>query len=104
VKSVTQAEQEDGARRSVALKALYVKSQNPVTEAAKAFKGEALILAGLFQPHLPRIYDHFADAGRWYLIMDFIVGETLTGQGYGAAMGYRTHYVVDGGKARIILF
>lgn len=35
------------------------------------------MLAGLRQQNLPRIYDHFTEAGRWYLVMDFIEGQTL---------------------------
>jgi WD40 repeat protein len=46
-------------------------------EAIGAFKHEANLLATLAHPHLPRIYDYFEEAGRWYLIMDFISGETL---------------------------
>jgi eukaryotic-like serine/threonine-protein kinase len=45
--------------------------------AVEAFTREALLLADLAHPSLPRIYDHFADAGRWYLVMDYIAGETL---------------------------
>ncbi|EFH84908.1 serine/threonine protein kinase [Ktedonobacter racemifer DSM 44963] len=65
--------------RLVAVKEMSQKGLDPqeVAEAAAAFKREALMLAGLFHRHLPRIYDHFADAGRYYLVMDFIAGETL---------------------------
>jgi serine/threonine protein kinase len=65
--------------RLVAVKEMSQKGLDPpeVAEAAEAFKREAHMLAGLFQRNLPRIYDHFADAGRWYLVMDFIAGETL---------------------------
>ncbi|HJT55144.1 MAG TPA: protein kinase [Ktedonobacteraceae bacterium] len=45
--------------------------------AIDAFKREALLLAGLMHPHMPRIFDHFSEAGRWYLVMDFIDGITL---------------------------
>jgi len=48
-----------------------------LNEAVDAFKHEAVLLAGLMHQHLPRIYDHFTDGGRWYLVMDFIEGETL---------------------------
>jgi eukaryotic-like serine/threonine-protein kinase len=41
------------------------------------FKREAMLLAGLMHPNLPRIYDSFTEDGRWYLIMDFIEGQTL---------------------------
>jgi len=46
-------------------------------ETIEAFKGDALMLADLMHPNLPHIYDHFMDTGRWYLVMDFIEGETL---------------------------
>ena len=46
-------------------------------EAVEAFTHEAQLLAGLQHPHLPRIYDHFSEGGRWYLVMDFLEGETL---------------------------
>ncbi len=46
-------------------------------EATEAFKREALLLASLTHPNLPRIYEQFSDAGRWYLVMDFIEGQTL---------------------------
>src|SRR3989454_4360744 len=46
-------------------------------EATESFKREALLLASLTHPNLPRIYEQFSDAGRWYLVMDFIEGQTL---------------------------
>jgi WD40 repeat protein/tRNA A-37 threonylcarbamoyl transferase component Bud32 len=65
--------------RLVAIKAMEQKglSSQEIAEAATGFKGEALMLANLRNPHLPRIYDHFSDSGRWYLVMDYIEGETL---------------------------
>ena len=51
--------------------------QQELLEATGAFKNEAMLLAGLLHPNLPRIYEQFADGGRWYLVMDFIEGETL---------------------------
>jgi len=35
------------------------------------------MLAGLKHDNLPGIYDYFTDAGRWYVVMEFIEGETL---------------------------
>src|SRR6266705_188048 len=52
-------------------------SPQEIIEATENFKSEALLLAGLTHPNLPSIYDHFSEAGRWYLVMDFIEGETL---------------------------
>ncbi|MFL5629414.1 MAG: protein kinase domain-containing protein [Ktedonobacteraceae bacterium] len=67
----------DGAVR--AIKELSQNSMNPqeLREAADAFQHEAVMLAKLSHPNLPRIYDHFNEAGRWYLVMDYIEGETL---------------------------
>ncbi len=47
-------------------------------DAARQFRKEASILAGLRHPHLPRVTDHFiiTDGGQ-YLVMDFIEGEDL---------------------------
>ncbi|GHO88811.1 protein kinase domain-containing protein [Dictyobacter formicarum] len=46
-------------------------------DAIVAFRNEATLLANLSHPNLPRIYDHFEEHGRWYLVMDYIEGETL---------------------------
>src|SRR6266404_797236 len=52
-------------------------SQQDLVEATNAFTHEALLLAGLSHPNLPCIYAQFTEMGRWYLVMDFIEGETL---------------------------
>ncbi|GER82815.1 hypothetical protein KTAU_14520 [Thermogemmatispora aurantia] len=67
------------ANRTLAIKEMsqqYLSSRE-LQEATAAFQQEALLLAGLIHPNLPRIYDHFCENGRWYLVMDFIEGETL---------------------------
>src|SRR6266550_2539962 len=46
-------------------------------EATNAFNREVSLLSDLTHPNLPRIYDHFTDREHWYLVMDFIEGETL---------------------------
>src|SRR5690242_4731118 len=46
-------------------------------EAEEAFEREAHLLADLLHPNLPRIYGHFAENDRSYLVMDFIEGQTL---------------------------
>src|SRR6266436_3519072 len=65
--------------RLVAIKEMSQSSLSPqeLVEATEASKREALLLAGLTHPNLPRIYEQFTDMGRWYLVMDFIDGETL---------------------------
>jgi len=52
-------------------------SAQELAEATAAFNREALLLAGLTHPNLPRIYEQFTDIGRCYLVMDFIEGETM---------------------------
>jgi serine/threonine protein kinase len=66
--------------RLVAVKEMSQKGLDPqeIVEAADGFRHEAVMLASLpHHSHLPSIYDHFEDGGRWYLVMDFIEGETL---------------------------
>ena len=77
--AVYKAEDTELGNRIVAIKEMSQKglNQQEASEAVDGFKREALLLAGLMHPNLPRIYDHFAESGRWYLVMDFIEGETL---------------------------
>lgn len=65
--------------RLVAIKEMSQSGLNhqELIEAIDAFKREAQLLASLTHPNLPRIYDQFPDAGRWYLVMDFIESQTL---------------------------
>ncbi len=42
-----------------------------------AFHEEAKLLARLSHPNLPRVSDHFSSAGKEYLVMEFVPGETL---------------------------
>lgn len=52
-------------------------SASSVQEAEAAFERESHLLADLLHPNLPRIYDHFTEVERSYLVMDFIEGQTL---------------------------
>jgi serine/threonine protein kinase len=45
--------------------------------ATRHFEREAKLLAQLAHPNLPRVTDYFIEDGRYYLIMEFIEGETL---------------------------
>src|SRR3989454_3431353 len=65
--------------RLVAVKEMSQSGLSPqeVAMATDAFKREALLLASLSHPGLPHIYDQFFEVGHWYLVMDFIEGETL---------------------------
>ncbi len=41
------------------------------------FRQEALLLARLRHPALPRVMQHFGFEGQQYLVMDFVEGEDL---------------------------
>lgn len=76
-------------RRDVAIKELQIDAQTPDErqEIVEAFEHEALLLASLVHPNLPRVTDHFEEMGHWYLVMDYIEGETL--EEYAARRGGR---------------
>ncbi len=65
--------------RPVAIKEMSSTGLTParLQEAEAAFEHEAHLLADLLHPNLPRIYEHFAENDRSYLVMDFIEGQTL---------------------------
>jgi serine/threonine protein kinase len=48
--------------------------------AVKAFRREAELLARLEHPSLPRVIDHFSEASRHYLVMEYLEGQTLQEQ------------------------
>jgi eukaryotic-like serine/threonine-protein kinase len=77
--AVYQAKDTLFSNRAVAIKEMSQDSlsSQEMTEAAAAFEHEALMLADLVHPNLPRIHDHFSEQGRVYVVMDFIAGETL---------------------------
>ena len=67
------------SNRLVAIKEMSQDGLSPreLAEATTAFEREALLLADLSHPNLPRIHDHFTENGRSYVVMDFIAGDTL---------------------------
>jgi len=46
-------------------------------QAQARFEAEARLLAELSHPGIPRIYSYFSEAGRHYIVMEYIEGETL---------------------------
>jgi serine/threonine protein kinase len=42
------------------------------------FEQEAILLKGLRHPAIPKIYDYFVDQGKFYIIQEYIEGETLS--------------------------
>src|SRR5579859_2791208 len=77
--AVYKARDQQTGGRVVAVKELSQTGLSPqeLAEAVHTFKHEADLLASLKHAGLPRIYNHFSDGGRWYLVMDYIDGETL---------------------------
>jgi len=65
--------------RLVALKRIDLGSLKPreIIEATDAFNREITFLSALSHPGLPKIYDHFTDPDHWYLVMQYIEGQTL---------------------------
>lgn len=65
--------------RLVAIKevGLWGLPPSAMIEATESFQCEASLLAQLHHPNLPGFNDFFQTPGHWYLIMDFIEGETL---------------------------
>jgi WD40 repeat protein len=65
--------------RLVAIKDINLQNLKPqeIIDATDVFNREVSLLADLSHPNLPRMYDHFTDSQHWYLVIDFIKGETL---------------------------
>jgi serine/threonine protein kinase len=77
--SVYKARDRQSGDRLVAIKEVCLQGLHPqaMLEATTAFQREVSVLSQLDHPHLPRVYEHFQTPGHWYLVMDFIAGETL---------------------------
>lgn len=77
--SVYQAKDIQNGDRLVALKEVCLRGLHPqaMLEVTTAFQREVSVLSHLDHPHLPRVYEHFQTPDHWYLVMDFIAGETL---------------------------
>ena len=65
--------------RSVAIKVISLQglSAQEVIEATETFNREIRILSALAHPQMPRVYDHFSDQNNWYLVLEYIAGQTL---------------------------
>lgn len=64
---------------AVAIKQINLRglTAQEVIEATDGFNREVHMLSLLSHPHLPFIHEHFAEPEHWYIVMDFIEGETL---------------------------
>lgn len=65
--------------RLVAIKQIDLHKLKPqeVIEATDTFNREVTLLSALNHPNLPKMYAHFTDASHWYLVMEYISGQTL---------------------------
>jgi serine/threonine protein kinase len=65
--------------RIVAIKEIRLQGLKPneIIDATDTFNREVNILTDLRHPNLPRVYNHFTSPEHWYLVMDFIDGQTL---------------------------
>jgi serine/threonine protein kinase len=77
--SVYKARDIQSGDRLVALKEVSLLGLHPqaMIGATTALQREVSVLSRLDHPNLPRLYEHFQNPGHWYLVMDFIAGETL---------------------------
>jgi serine/threonine protein kinase len=75
--AVYKAEDTYNANRIVAVKEMDPGAGSHVSSIKAVFDREACMLAGLRHAQLPHIYDYFTVRGRYYLVMDYIEGQTL---------------------------
>lgn len=77
--SVFKAQDTLSQNKVVAIKEISLNGlqQQEMLDATASFNREVQVLSDLRHPGLPKLYDYFTDAEHWYLVMDFIAGETL---------------------------
>lgn len=65
--------------RLVALKQITLSALNAQEqiEATDSYNREVTLAANLRHKHLATLYDHFTDAENWYLVLEYIDGQTL---------------------------
>jgi WD40 repeat protein len=65
--------------RSVAIKqiTLHGMGTEETIEATNTYNREVEALSELSYPQVPRLYDHFSDPNHWYLVLEYIEGQTL---------------------------
>jgi len=77
--SVFKAEDTLSQNKLLAIKEISLTGlqQQEMLDATASFNREVQVLSDLHHPGLPRLYDYFTDTEHWYLVIDFIEGETL---------------------------
>lgn len=72
---------EDNKRnhRHVAVKQINIGnlSAREIIDATASYSREVTLLSRLKHRRLPRLHDHFTDPEHWYLVLDYIEGQTL---------------------------
>jgi hypothetical protein len=65
--------------REVAVKQINLRglSAEETIEATSTYNREIEALSTLNHPQIPRLYEHFADHDHWYLVLEYIKGQTL---------------------------
>jgi len=76
---IYKAQDLDNHNRFVAIKQINLSSLSPqqMIEATDTFNREVEYLSRLKHDHIPRILEHFTDPDHWYVVMEYIAGETL---------------------------
>src|SRR5947209_5710587 len=76
---VYKAQDRKRMNRLVAVKQIDIHALPPrkILDATDSYNREVRLLSMLKHRQLPRIYDTFADRDHWYIVMDFVRGETL---------------------------
>jgi serine/threonine protein kinase len=77
--AVYKARDTQHANDLVAIKEICLRGLVPqeITEAINAFHREADLLSSLTHPGLPRLYEKSCKSEQWYLVMNYLEGETL---------------------------
>jgi serine/threonine protein kinase len=88
--TVYKAEDTQRNNALIAIKCINLShlSSQEIIEATDTYNREVSLLSTLNHANLPHIYDHFTDPEHWYLVMDFIAGETLEDYLHKAKKGY----------------
>ncbi len=65
--------------RFVAIKQISLQALSPkdIIQATDSYNREVMLMKGLKHVNLPRMYEHFTDPEHWYIVLEYIEGETL---------------------------
>ncbi|HET8843017.1 MAG TPA: protein kinase [Ktedonobacteraceae bacterium] len=66
-------------KRDVAIKRIHLRglSSQEIIESTETFHREVSLLSGLAHPQIPRFYEQFQDQEHWYVVLEYIAGQTL---------------------------